>query len=176
MLKGLQEANITILADRSIFDKKIEEIKENYTPEIQNGRAITNVDQVLTNIYQTRYESGVIAEVQRELGFRLREAHELVKNHEQYINNNEVSGIIGKGNHIYDTKCISTELVAKIEQCENIPAISTYNDHLTKENISSHDFRYTFVKENMHELSKNELSKELNHKRDEITNYYITRL
>jgi len=142
---------------------------------IQTGRAINNVDKVIENIYNTRFESGVIAEVQRELGLRESEAHELVSNHDKYINGNEVEGLIGKGNHEYDTKQISNELIAKIEQCSNIPAISTYNDHLAKEGISSHDFRYTFVKEHMH-LSKEELSRELNHNREEITDRYIARL
>ena len=176
LVEGLKEANVTIEADRSVFDNKAHEIKENYTSIIETGRAIENVDKVIENIYNTRYESGVIAEVQRELGLREREAYELVKNQDKYIRGNEVKGIIGKGNHEYDTKQISNELIAKIEQCSNIPAISTYNDHLAKEDISSHDFRYTFVKEHMHELSKQELSKELNHNREEITNRYIARL
>jgi len=176
MIDGLKEANVTIEATKSIFDEKVHEIKENYTPTIETGRAIDNVDKVIENIYNTRFESGVIAEVQRELGFRESEAHELVKNPDKYISENEVNGIIGKGNHEYDTKQISNELIAKIEQCSNIPAISTYNDHLAKEGISSHDFRYTFVKEHMHELSKQELSRELNHNREEITDRYIARL
>jgi len=177
MIEGLKETNIIIPADKRVFDEKVQEIKANDTREIETGRAIENVDKVIENIYQERFESGVIAEVQRELGLRVSEAHELVSNPEKYITENgTVEGLIGKGNHEYIAKDISMELQAKIEQCDNIPAIRTYQEDLEKQNISSHDFRYTFVKEHMHELSKEELSKELNHNRAEMTDRYIARL
>jgi len=177
MVEGLKESNIDIQADKSVFNDKVAEIKEHDTREIETGRAIDNVDTKIEQIYDNRFESGVIAECQRELGLRVSEAHELVNNSHNYINNGEVEGLVGKGNHIYDNKEISTELQAKIEQCENIPSLSTYDRDLKEVDInSSHDFRYTFVQEHQHDMTKEELSKELNHQRGQMTDRYIARL
>jgi integrase len=144
--------------------------------QVESGRAIENVEQVINNIYDTRFESGVIADVQHELGLRVAEAHELVNNHGRYINDDKVEGLVGKGNHIYHEKEISQELIAKIEQCQEIPSVRTYQDDISKEDISSHDFRYTFAKEHEHDMTKEELSRALNHEREEMTNYYLARV
>jgi len=177
LVEGLKESNIDINADKSVFNDKVAEIKDNApVQEIETGRAIDNVDTKIEQIYDNRFESGVIAECQRELGLRVSEAHELVSNPDRYITeNNTVEGLIGKGNHEYIAKDISIELQSKIEQCETIPSISTYDRDLKEVDISSHDFRYTFAKEHEHTLSKEELSQHLNHSREEMTNYYLSR-
>lgn len=178
MIEGLKESNVDINADKSVFNEKVQEIKENApTQEIETGRSIDNVDNKIEQIYENRYESGVIADCQRELGLRVSEAQELVSNPQNYINDNQVNDLVGKGNHTYDTKDISPELVAKIEQCENIPSLSTYDRDLKEVGInSSHDFRYTYVQENKDIMTKEELSKELNHNREDMTDRYIARL
>lgn len=176
MVQGLKESNVDIQADKSVFNDFVKDLKDNTVPEqIETNRAIENVDNVIANIYDTRFESGVIADVQHELGLRVAEAHELVSNHERYLNDNKVEGLIGKGNHEYYAKEISQELQAKIEQCQEIPSVRTYQDDISKESISSHDFRYTFAKEHEYDMTKEELSRELNHEREEMTNYYLAR-
>ena len=177
LVQGLEEKNIDMPINKEVFRELTAEVKEIPPPPIETGRSIDNVDTKIEQIYDNRFESAVIAECQRELGLRVSEAHELVNNHERYINNGEVEGLVGKGNHTYDNKEISPELQAKIEQCENIPSLSTYFRDLKEIGIDkSHDLKYTFVKENMNELSRKELSKELNHKREEMTDRYIVRL
>ncbi|MCB4766583.1 MAG: hypothetical protein LGB66_05305 [Sulfurovum sp.] len=77
MLQGLKQANISIGIDKSYFDKKVSQIVKDTT--IKTGRAISNVNKVVEKLYQIRYESGVIGQVQKELGLRTSEAIELVK-------------------------------------------------------------------------------------------------
>ena len=179
LVEGLKEANVDINVDKSVFNAKTQEIKENYKPEIETGRAISNVNERIENLYNRRYESGVIAEVQRELGIRVSEARELIINSDKYIKNDEVQGLVGKGNHEYQAKDISQELQAKINECkkDKIPSKSTYIRDLKEVGIpKTHDFRYTYVKENLGDMTKEELSKELNHNREEMTDRYIARL
>jgi hypothetical protein len=176
MIEGLKESNVDIQADKSVINDYVKDLKDNSTPmQIESGRAIENVENVISNIYNDRYESGVIADVQHELGLRVSEAHELVSNPDKYINDDKVEHLIGKGNHEYDTKEISQELQAKIEQCQEIPSVRTYQEDLAKQEITSHEFRYTYAKEHEHDMTKEELSKELNHNREEMTNYYLAR-
>jgi len=176
MVQGLKEANIDIDANKSVFNDRVAEIKENaQQAEIVTGRAIDNVENVIQNIYDGRYESGVIADVQNELGLRVAEAHELVSNPQNYISNNEVNGLVGKGNHVYDSKTISPDLVAKISAVQDIPTIRTYQNDLVKEGINSHDFRFTYANEHKDDMTRAELSRELNHEREDMTNYYLAR-
>ena len=185
MIDGLKESNVDIQADKSVINDYVKDLKDNATPEqIESGRAIDNVENTISNIYETRYESGVISDVQNELGLRVSEAHELVNNPDKYINNGHVDGLIGKGNHEYNMKEISPELVAKIEACENIPSVRTYQDDIAKEGISSHDFRFTYAEREFNEKIENgmdynqalkEISEELNHSREEMTRYYLAR-
>ena len=61
---------------------------------------------------------------------------------------------------------------------------STYYEDLKKYNISSHDFRFTSARDKFEEKincgisekeAKLQISSELNHKREEITDYYLNR-
>ncbi len=126
MMQGLREVNITVPVDRSVFDSKVLEIKANATNEFRTGRAIDNTSSVLSKLYEKRFESGTLAEIQN-LGFRISESFEIVKNFESYYN--EASGTIenltGKGNHKYMSQEINSETVAKIRECENIPSQNT---------------------------------------------------
>jgi hypothetical protein len=72
----------------------------------------------------------VIAEIQL-LGFRISESMELIKHPDKYISNGEIIGLIGKGNHAYEPKEISPQLVAKIALAEKIPSQSTYRNDLS---------------------------------------------
>jgi integrase len=174
--------------DKNYFDQKVAEIKEMPSEDIITGRAINNVDNVIKELYKARYESGVIAEVQYTLGLRVSEAIELVKNYEKYIENGEVVELIGKGNHKYEPKGISPQLVAKIALVEHVPSQGTYRNDLseaTDGQHTPHDFRYSYAEREYHSKIEDsveyhqalrEVSEGLNHSRESMTLYYMKRV
>lgn len=188
MLNGLVEKNIDIPVTNDFFNKIVAQSKEIPAQEIITGRAIKDVDNVIKELYSTRYESGVIAEVQSTLGVRISEAIELVQNHEKYIEHEKVIGLIGKGNHAYDPKPISPQLIAKIKSVENVPSQGTYRNDLstiTDNQHTPHDFRYSYADKEYHSKIQNgveyhqalkEVSQGLNHSREQMTNYYLKRV
>ena len=187
MLKGLEQQNINIpvhLEDKDFFDDKVKGIKDQAETIIEN-RYIDNVKDVIKNLYEDRTISGLIAQAQYELSIRQAEAFELIKNPNKYIENGRVENLIGKGNHFYDSKEISFELEQKLlNNQKQLISKSTYYEDLKKYNISSHDFRFTSARDKFEEKinsgisekeAKLQISSELNHKREEITDYYLNR-
>ncbi len=187
MLNGLESKNIEIplhSEDENYFNDKVALIKDEADKIIEN-RYIDNVDAVINDLYEQRYISGLIAEVQYELSIRQEEAFELVRNPFDYLDHGVVENLVGKGNHIYETKDVPFTLEQKIlTNTEKIISKSTYYNDLQKYNISSHDFRFTSARFKFEKLISNgitekeakiQISKELNHKREEITNYYLKR-
>ena len=187
MLKGLEQQNINIpvhLEDKDFFDDKVKGIKDQAETIIEN-RYIDNVKDVIKNLYEDRTISGLIAQTQYELSIRQAEAFELMKNPNKYIENGRVENLIGKGNHSYDSKEISFELEQKLlNNQKQLISKSTYYEDLKKYNISSHDFRFTSARDKFEEKINNgisekeaklQISSELNHKREEITDYYLNR-
>lgn len=187
MLKGLEQQNINIpvhLEDKDFFDDKVKGIKDQAETIIEN-RYIDNVKDVIKNLYEDRTISGLIAQTQYELSIRQAEAFELIKNPNKYIENGRVENLIGKGNHSYDSKEISFELEQKLlNNQKQLISKSTYYEDLKKYNISSHDFRFTSARDKFEEKINNgisekeaklQISAELNHKREEITDYYLKR-
>ncbi len=187
MLKGLEQQNINIpvhLEDKDFFDDKVKGIKDQAETIIEN-RYIDNVKDVIKNLYEDRTISGLIAQTQYELSIRQAEAFELVKNPNKYIENGRVENLIGKGNHFYDSKEISFELEQKLlNNQKQLISKSTYYEDLKKYNVSSHDFRFTSARDKFEEKINNgisekeaklQISSELNHKREEITDYYLNR-
>ncbi len=187
MVQGLQEANVSMPVSKDFFDSKVAEIKSlNAAPTAESGRAITNVEHIIRDLYEHRFESGVIAEVAL-MGYRISEAIELVNHYERYIQQGEVIGLVGKGNHIYDPKSITPELTAKIALVENVPSENTFRNDLamaTDGTHTPHDFRYTYAEREFNEkiaagVSYHEalkaVSEGLNHSREEMTNYYLQR-
>ena len=91
--------------------------------------------------------------------------------------------MVGKGNHTYESKEISFELEQKIlNNQEELISKSTYYEDLQKYDISSHDFRFTSARDKYEEKinsgipekeAKLQISQELNHKREAITDYYL---
>ncbi|PWE19942.1 hypothetical protein [Aliarcobacter skirrowii] len=187
MLQGLEQKNIYIplhLEDKGFFDYRVKIIKDEADTIIEN-RYINNVDDVIKNLYEIREISGLIAQTQYELSIRQAEAFELVKNPLKYIDNGFVNDLVGKGNHKYEQKEISFELEQKLlnNQSSLIDKSTYYND-LQKFSISSHDFRFTAARDKFEEKLKNgisekeaklQISQELNHKREAITDYYLKR-
>ena len=187
MLKGLEQQNINIpvhLEDKDFFDDKVKGIKDQAETIIEN-RYIDNVKDVIKNLYEDRTISGLIAQAQYELSIRQAEAFELIKNPNKYIENGRVENLIGKGNHSYDSKEISFELEQKLlNNQKQLISKSTYYEDLKKYNVSSHDFRFTSARDKFEEKINNgisekeaklQISSELNHKREEITDYYLNR-
>ncbi len=187
MLKGLEQQNINIpvhLEDKDFFDDKVKGIKDQAETIIEN-RYIDDVKDVIKNLYEDRTISGLIAQTQYELSIRQAEAFELIKNPNKYIENGRVENLIGKGNHSYDSKEISFELEQKLlNNQKQLISKSTYYEDLKKYNISSHDFRFTSARDKFEEKinsgisekeAKLQISSELNHKREEITDYYLNR-
>ena len=181
MLKGLEQQNINIpvhLEDKDFFDDKVKGIKDQAETIIEN-RYIDNVKDVIKNLYEDRTISGLIAQTQYELSIRQAEAFELIKNPNKYIENGRVENLIGKGNHSYDSKEISFELEQKLlNNQKQLISKSTYYEDLKKYNVSSHDFRFTSARDKFEEKINNgisekeaklQISSELNHKREEIT-------
>ena len=187
MLKGLEQQNIYIpihSEDKDFFDKKVEIIKDQYETIIEN-RYIDNVENIISNLYEDRAISGLIAQCQYELSIRQAEALELVSNPLKYIQNGYIENLNGKGNHIYEPKEISFELEQKLlnNQDEQISKTTYYYD-LQRYDISSHDFRFTSARDKFEEKvnsgisekeAKSQISKILNHYREFITDYYLKR-
>ena len=141
LLQGLREVNITVPVEKFVFNNHVSAIKANATNEFRTGRPIDNTSSVLSNLYDKRYESGTFAEI-KNLGFRISETFELVKNFESYYNKDTgtIENLTGKGNHIYQPKEISSELVAKIRECKNIPSQNIYRNDLKYVGVEkSHD-------------------------------------
>ena len=187
MLQGLEQQNIYIplhLEDKSFFDDRVKIVKSGADIIIEN-RYINNVNDVIKNLYEDRAISGLIAQTQYELSIRQSEAFELVKNPTLYLDSGYVVNLVGKGNHRYEDKEISFELEQKLlNNSYDLIDKSTYHSDLKNYNISSHDFRFTSARDRFEEKIKSgisekeaklQISQELNHKREAITDYYLKR-
>lgn len=192
MVDSLRDNNISVSVDKTVFNEKVLEAKNNDNTIVRMNRAVENPSTVINTLYDRHYHSGVIADTQLELGLRLSEAIELTRNLDTYLDRNTdtVNEVIGKGGKAYISKEISQSLVSKIEAIDKHISKSTYMSDLKKEDITSHDLRYTFLKLSYDDLIKksangeislthNEilksLSEQLNHTRLGITNYYLKR-
>jgi hypothetical protein len=187
MLEGLKEANITVSVDKAVFDSKVAEIKENRVNVIETNRAVVNPSRVISNLYDKRYESGVIAQVQNELGIRVSEAFEIVQSLDKHYNENKgtIENLVGKGNHVYNAKSISNGLVAKINECDKIPSQNSYRNDLKDVGVNnSHDWRYSYAKSQFeakveegieYHQALQEVSENLNHTRESMALLYLRR-
>lgn len=192
LLKGLEQQNITIPANpnendflKEIREELREEIKE---LKIETGRYIENLEQKLEELKEIRYESYVTAKLQAQTGLRVNEAREVVQNFQKYYNeqNQTLNGVIGKGNHEYAPKQIDYQLAKEIQKVENITSYKTYERDLKSIGIDrSHNFRVTYAKDLMdkkleqginYRQALREVSKEINHHREAMTEYYLNRV
>lgn len=174
MVESLKDNNISVSSSSNDFNNRVNELKVNEPNEIIVGRAIETPGTLINNL---SYNHSVVAEVQKDLGLRVSEAVEVVNNLDRYLNerNGTLEGIVGKGGREYIPKDITRDLVAKIELAEQVDK-RAYQAELQENGVKSHDFRYTYAKEKTEEgMSKAEVSQELNHNREEITNYYLSR-
>jgi len=191
LLKGLEQANITIPAQPSRNDF-LREMREQFRSEMkelkyETNRYINNAEQKIEQLKEIRYESAVIARLQYETGLRVSEAREVVKNFDKYYNSqtSSLQNVVGKGNHMYQDKPISSQLAKEIQKVSDIPSKSSYLRDLKAVGISkSHDFRVTYTKNSLiskleqgkeYRESLKEVSKEINHHRECMTEYYLAR-
>jgi len=192
-IENLAANNVSINSETIEYAKDLyHEAKQSFSADnYDTGRYVSELHSKLDALYEKNFASGVIAEVQASLGFRISEAHELVRHFDQYYNpqTNTIEGIIGKGNHEYQPKEISYDLVQKIETLHennaHIPSQNAYRSDLKDVGIDkSHDLRITYAKDLYDSLKDRgyterealkEVSKELNHHRLEITRYYLAR-
>ena len=153
--------------------------------EIVNGRYIQDLHQKINELRDIRFESYVVAKIQATTGLRVSEALEVTRNFDKYYNpqSSELVGVVGKGNHQYDPKSIDDKLVLEIKKMEYIPNYNTYRQNLQKIGIDrSHNFRVTYAKNLLQDKLEQGLSykkalikvsKEINHHRPEMTEYYL---
>lgn len=187
LLTGLKESNVEISCDKSVFDDKVAEVKAMATPDTRSNLAINNLTQKVEQLYDKRFESGVISEVLKDLGVRVSEGYEIVKNIDNYYNvaNGTIENLKGKGNHFYEPKSITAELVEKIKMCESLPSQNTYRNDLKEVGINNpHLMKFTYAKNEFekklndgaeYHLALRELSQELNHTRESMSLFYVGR-
>ena len=183
MLDGLKHVGITITADKQVFNDFVSHLKETKQP-VKNtyNREIEKLQEILNTVSLKSTSAGTIATIQSKIGLRVSEVQELLNKSQKYLTDkNTIEGLKGKGNHLYQPIPISKELYQLIQNNQAIP-YQEYRAILKDLNIKSHDFRYTYVKTRMEELVKSmpykeallKVSKEINHKRAEITTYYLS--
>lgn len=176
MVQSLNDNNINTNLHRESIDSLVKDIKASDNGNFETGRAISDKESLVSSMYEKHYNSGVLAEIQLELGYRISEAHELLHNPDKYISDGSVVGLIGKGGREYQEKEISRGLISKIEAVEKDSSISQYQKDLQEQELKSHDLRVTYANElNERGFDKSEISTALNHSREEITNYYLAR-
>jgi len=187
MLTGLKEANVSISCDKSVFNDAVKEIKANATSDTRTGLAISNASEKIEKLYEKRFESGVLSEVMKDLGVRISESYEIIKNLESYYDPDKgtIENLVGKGNHIYQSKEINSELVEKIRACEALPSPNTFRNDLKEVDVeNSHQWRYTYAKAEFeakiekgveYHKALQEVSEGLNHSltRESMTLYYL---
>ncbi len=183
LMDGLKHTGITISTDKQIFNDFVSHLKDIKQPNQKTySREIEKLQEVLNAISLKSPSAGAIATIQAKLGLRVSEARELLNNSQKYLTaQNTIEGLKGKGNHLYKAIPISKELYQLITNNKAI-SYQQYREVLKELNIKSHDFRFTYVKNRMEQLVKTlsykeallKVSKEINHKRAEITTYYLS--
>lgn len=191
LIQGLQQSNITIDVDTSFFNEVVGAYKE-YA--VDRGEIIGEPKAVTTPFHPTYVMGelseplGALVQLQKETGIRVSEAYNVINDLEKHLNDLKLLNIVGKGGQKYQAKIISLELkLMLLKLRENnvvLPAQSTYYRQLQNFGMSSHDIRAFYALELYnskiesglsHEESCLFVSKEINHHRIQITEYYIAK-
>ena len=191
LIQGLEQSNITVNLDRGFINEMVSSYKED---AIERGETFGEPKPITTEFHPTevigelKYPLNVIAQVQYETGFRVSEAYTLINNLEKHLDELKIQGIKGKGGQAYQSKIISLELKLMLlksqVQQKKLPVQSTYYRHLQKFNMASHDLRAFYTKElyekkledgMTHKEACQFVSKEINHHRIQITEYYLAK-
>lgn len=187
LLKGFNEANISHSIGEDFFKNKWEEIKHSTPTTPKEARGIGS-EHTIHQLAEIRQESGVIASLMLEQGYRINEAMNIAKNPERYISplgngDYKISQIAGKGGKIYQDKIINRETFKALSSLQSIPSKATFNRDLKKisPSLRAHDFRYQFARNAFkkeievsgYRRALEIVSKALNHNRTEISLYYL---
>jgi hypothetical protein len=191
MVQGLQSANIDINLDTPYFNALVSEYKEE---ALDRGESIGDPKTVTTPFHPTyvigelNEPFGVVAQLQYETGIRVSEAYSVIQNLEKHLSDLKLLNIVGKGGQKYNAKIISLELRLMLlklkEQQTKLPVQSTYYRQLQKFGMSSHDIRAFYTKELYnskvesgltHKEACEFVSKEINHHRIQIIEYYLAK-
>jgi len=191
MVQGLQESNITINLDTSFFNEQVTIYKDDAMERgesIGEPKLITTEFHPLNAINGLSYPMNVIAQVQYETGFRVSEAYDLINNLEKHLSDLKINSLKGKAGQMYQSKIISIELKIMLLKLQaeqrKLPVQSTYYRNLQRYNMSSHDIRAFYSKELYEQKIDDGLShidacsfvsKEINHHRISITEYYLAK-
>jgi len=190
MLHGLEQTRVNIPQEAHQVLKEYTTDYRNEFNQVKNdfetGRAINDTGAFLNNLEQIRESSAVVAELQLQTGLRASEALEVAKNFQEYYNpsNNSLEGIVGKGGQEYFPKEISPELAYKLSNLQETPSYSTYYRDIANLEHKTHDLRITYAVEHYNKLKEEGYthkealkltSQELNHHRESITLYYLSR-
>jgi len=191
LVQGLQQSNIAINLESGFFNEVVNSYKEN---AIERGEALGEPKSISTTYHPSDVIAALpdnmatIAQLQYETGLRVSEAYNVINNLENHLDNLRLHSVQGKGGQIYRDKIISLELkmmLLKLKSTsDKLPHQSTYYRHLQNYAMASHDIRAFYTKELYEEKIKDGLShleacklvsKEINHHRVEITEYYLAK-
>ena len=189
MLTGLKESNVSISCDKSVFDAKAAEVKAMAAPDTRTGLSISNTSDKIEQLYLKRFESGVLSEIMKDTGLRISETYEVVKNLDVYYNpsSGTLENVVGKGNHCYEPKTISSSLIEKIRatNVDNLPSANTLrtdskevginNPHLWKISYSKILFESKIEDGIEYHQALREVSQELNHSRESMSLFYLSK-
>lgn len=191
MVQGLQGTNVDINLHMPYFNALVAEYKED---AIERGESIGEPKSVTTPFHPT-YVMGelseplsVVAQLQYETGIRVSEAYNVINDLEKHLNDLKLLNIVGKGGQKYQAKIISLELKLMLlklkENNVTLPVQSTYYRNLQNFGMSSHDIRAFYSLELYNTKIESGLShyesclfvsKEINHHRVQITEYYLAK-
>ena len=190
LLQGLQQTNVSI--NKNAFSVT-REYTQDYRSEFnsvknsfETGRAVNDIKGFLSDLKEIRESSAIIANLQLETGLRISEALQVARDFDSYYQpqNSEISGIVGKGGQEYQPKIISVELAEKLNNFTSIPSYGTYYKDLKELQVKPHDLRVSYAKNYYQELREKghshrealkAVSQQLNHHRESITLYYLSR-
>jgi hypothetical protein len=188
LIGALSDNNITHAVPQNYFNEKWHYIREN-TPT-DNNQSIRGLqsDTIIQELYNIRYESGVLGELMLNNGYRISEALNIANDPYRYITQKAngdyvVSGVIGKGGKLYEDKTVNQEIYQKLIGERNFPSQSAFHRDLKQidNNLRAHDFRYQYARnlfnEKVSEVGRDKalaiVSKALNHNRSSISLIYL---
>jgi hypothetical protein len=188
LLKGLEAKNIEIPQfDRVELFSGLKTALNARTDHksFETGRYISE-NKAFEIINSIAERSSPIAQLQYEHGFRAGEAREIVNNPEKYLQGNTVEHVRGKGGQEYAPKEITDSLREKIENVSERVTRDQYYRDVSKVigNNRAHDLRLSYTINKYSELreeGKNhsealkETSEQVNHHREQMTEYYQAR-
>lgn len=187
MVEGLQEANVSIPVDRDFFQELKAEYKQDQSEDLTEPtiKGVDNPVDVINALYEKDYFTGLVADISYSMGFRASEAIEIASHPELYIGEDgKLSGVIGKGGQEYPEKELPEHIIAALGEEYEITSYSSINRNLEEYDITMHDFRYQYAHDKVEEYLEDgmsykdallEVSEEMNHHREDITKYYLSK-